>query len=668
MPTLASACPLDCPDACSLEVTVEDGKVVSIGGSYANPLTSGFICSKVSRFGERVHGKSRVFHPLVRTGKKGEGNFRHATWDEALGLVAGKLTQVRQEFGGGAILPYSYGGSNGYLTQDTTDARLWRRLGASRLLRTICAAPTGAAAKALYGKMPGVSLEDYVYAKLIILWGANPPVSGIHLVPKIYAAQQNGGKLIVVDPRRTQLAKRADLHLPVRPGSDLPVAMAIHRWLFESGRADSRFLSEHAEGTEQLRAKAGGWDFASAAKEAGVAPSDIEALARLYAESSPAVIRVGWGLERNRNGGSAAAAIMALPAVAGKFGVRGGGYTMSNSAAWKLDSLKTTGTPEPAARPVNMNLLGRALTEFDSPPVKLLFVYNSNAAATAPRQGKVLAGLAREDLFTVVFDSVMTDTAAFADVVLPATTFLEQEELSRGYGAFVLQNGKPVIPPVGEARPNFEVFAELVRRTGLSAEGEAETAGELRAAILAQSPHQEEFARQLRETGVAVPAWGPNPIQFTDVLPETSDGKVHLFPGELDRECPTGLYGYRPDPATPEFPLAMISPASDHAISSTLFELYERQVPVEIHPEDAAPRQVRDGVRVRVFNSFGEVRCLAKISEDVRPGVVRLPKGLWRKHTLNGSTATTLVPDTLTDFGGGACFNDARVEVALLLP
>lgn len=663
MEKVASACPLDCPDACSLEVGIEAGRVASVGGGRANPVTGGYICSKVRRFPERMYGPDRILRPGVRTGEKGSGAFRDVSWEEALALVAGRLTDVRDRFGGEGILPYSYGGSNGYLSQETTDERLFRRLGASRLGRTICAAPTGRAAQALYGKMPGVSYEDYPEANLIVLWGVNPSVTGIHLVPRIQAAQRRGARLVVVDPRATPLARRADLHLAVRPGSDLAVALAVISRLFESGRADAAFLARHATGADQLREAARPWTMQRAAEVAGVAAADIERFAELYAQARPAVVRCGWGLERNRNGGSAASAVLALPAVAGKFGVRGGGYTMSNSPAWKFDPAALSGAPEAGTRIVNMNRLGEALEPEAEPPVKLLFVYNSNALATAPRQERVRAGLAREDLFTVVFDQVMTDTARYADVVLPATTFLEHRELSRGYGAYVLHDAPPAAPPAGEARPNIDVFAELCRRTGTAVPGEPETAGDFADAILRQSGRPDEIRRDLAERGAAFPDSGRRPVQFGDVFPRTDDRRVHLFPDALDREAPRGLYAFRELPEDRRFPLALISPASDRTISSTLGELDGRPVPVELHPEDAAARRVRTGDRVRVFNDFGEVVLRAAITSEVRPGVTRIPKGIWARHTENGRSANALSPDTLTDLGGGACFNDARVEI-----
>jgi anaerobic selenocysteine-containing dehydrogenase len=660
---LASACPLDCPDACSLEVTVADDRVVAVGGSRANPVTGGFICAKVRRLPEHMYGPARLLHPGVRVGRKGAGQFRQASWDEALGLIAERIEAVRRTRGGEGILPFSYGGSNGYISQDTADARLFWRLGASRLARTVCAAPSGRAAMGLYGKMPGVAYQDYAHANLIVVWGMNPTVSSIHLMPFLHDAAKRGAKLVVVDPRRTRLAERVDLHLAVRPGTDLALALAVIRWIFEAGREDRSFLARHATGVDELRRRADSWTVDRAARETGVPAPDIERFARLYADSNPAAIRCGWGLERTRHGGSAVAAVLALPAVAGKFGVRGGGYTMSNSAAWReLDGLAAARATPPPTREINMNRLGEALEARGGESVDLLFVYNCNPAVTIPNQARVLRGLAREDLFTVVFDPVMTDTARYADVVLPATTFLERTELSRGYGAYALQYARAVVGPAGEARPNHDVFSELCRRTGVAKTGDPETADEIADAILETSPRGTQLRRRLRDGGIAFLEQGAAPVPFVDVFPNTPDGRVHLVPEDLDREAPGGLYRY--DPAKPEdrYPLALISPASDRTISSTLGERHRAPVSVELHPADALDRGIGEGDRVRVFNDLGEVFCPARLSGALRPGVVMLPKGAWL-HNMTGGTATALAPDCLTDLGGGACFNDARVEI-----
>jgi anaerobic selenocysteine-containing dehydrogenase len=657
---VATACPLDCPDACSLTVSVRDGRIVEVDGGHASDVTRGYICAKVRRFPERVYGPDRVRYPMVRTGRKGSGEFARVSWDEALEKIASEITRVRETISPEAILPFCYGGSNGLLTQDAVDMVFFRRLGASRLLRTVCAAPTSAANQALYGKMPSVVYRDYPETKLLILWGVNPGVSGIHAIPYIRAAQKNGAKLVVIDPRTTPQARVADLHLAIKPGTDVVVALAVHRYLFENGYADQAFLDAHTTGAELLRTKAAEWTFERAAEVAGVGVADLLQLAHWYAGSSPALVRCGWGLERNRNGGNASLAVLALPAVGGKFGVRGGGYAMSNSAAWGL-TRPWLDAPEPPTRAINMNQLGEVLTEPPSPPVSLLFVYNCNPAATIPDQARVLRGLERDDLFTVVFEQVLTDTVPYADVVLPATTFLEHYDFSKAYGPITMQLTQPVVEPIGEARSNADVFNDLGRRLDLFDEEGGR--GELDSLLRVLNDLPAEVGSDLKATGVARPPWDGAPVQFVDVFPRTSDGKVHLFPADLDREAPAGLYAYQPDPATDLFPLALISPASDRTISSTLGELPRPEVRLLIHPDDASSRQIDDGEDVRIWNELGEVRCRAQVGTWIRPGTVVLPKGLWRRHTANGYTATALAPATLTDIGGGACFNDARVQV-----
>ena len=656
-----TACPLDCPDSCSLAVTVKGGKITTIDGSRKNPVTDGYICAKVRRFGERVYGPDRLLFPAVRSGAKGQGRFTRVTWDTALDLISERFRHAKAQHGAESILPYSYGGSNGLLTQDNLDAQLWRRFGTSRLARTLCAAPTGAANMALYGKMPSVTYEDYPAASLIVLWGVNPSVTGIHLVPYLQAAQKCGATLVVVDPRTTPLAKLADVHLAVRPGTDVAVALAMHRYLFLNGGADETFLREHTTGADRLRERAEPWTIERAAETAGVDPAMLERAARLYAERSPALIRCGWGLERNRNGGNAAMAVLALPAVGGKFGVRGGGYAMSNSASWGIDRT-WIGADEPPTRVVNMNRLGRALTEYADPPVSVLFVYNCNPVATAPDQRRIIRGLEREDLFTIVFEQVMTDTALYADVVLPATTFLERYDVAKAYGPLSIDLAKPVIDAVGEARTNADVFGELCSRLGLL--GDDEPTGELDLMLRVLGGLPGAIGDDLGADARPVPPFGAAPIQFVDVFPNTPDRKVDLFPAVLEASAPMGLYRFQPDPGTDRYPLALISPASDRTITSTLGELPRLDAKLIMHPDDAGARGLSEGDFVRVYNELGEVHCELNVAAWIRPGTVSLPKGLWRRSTLNGATATALVPDTLTDLGGGACFNDARVQVA----
>jgi anaerobic selenocysteine-containing dehydrogenase len=657
-----SACPLDCPDLCSLEVEVEAGRVTRIDGDRRNPITDGFICGKVRRLGEHLYGSHRVLTPLRRIGAKGQGEFAPITWDDALDEIAGRLAAIKASHGGEAILPVHYGGSNGWLTEGGAATRLFRRLGASRCERTLCAAPSTAAVRGLYGTVPGVALEDYPHARLIVVWGANPSASGIHLVPIIERAMAAGARLIVVDPRATPLARRADLHLAVRPGTDLPVALALIRELFARGHADRGFLAAHARGLEALTAAAAPWTLERAAAESGCAVDDLARFVALYAAASPAVIRVGWGVERNRNGGSAIAAILALPAIAGKFGVRGGGYTMSNGdVGWGVGPEAGIAEPEPPTRAINLTRLGDALAHAD-PAIRAVVIYNCNPAQTVPDQRAVERGLARDDLFTVVHEQVLTDTCRFADVVLPATAFLEHREVRRGYGVMRLFDSPAVVAPPGEARSNHQVFAALSARLGLDRPGDPLTEDAVVEAIFAGD--RRALRGQLAADGVAAPT-PTAPILFVDVFPATADGKIDLAPAALDAQAPAGLYGYQPDPATAAYPLALISPAIASQISSTFGQLRTAPAAVELHPDDAAARGITAGATVRVWNDLGEVVCLAAISRHLRPGVALLPKGTWRFHTGNGAAATALVPQTLTDLGGGPCYNDARVEIAL---
>jgi anaerobic selenocysteine-containing dehydrogenase len=661
----ASACPLDCPDLCSLEVTVEDGRVTRVDGGRRSPITDGFICGKVRHIPQHLYGPDRVLTPLVREGRKGEGGFRAASWEEALDLVVARLRGIVARSGGAAVLPYHYGGSNGWLTEGALASRFFRRLGSSNLARTLCGVATEAASRGMVGKMPGVAIEDYVHARLVVLWGVNPSATGIHLVPILERARESGAAVVVVDPRRTPLARRADLHLPLRPGTDLPLALSIIDALFARGLADRAFLAAHCAEVDELRRRAARWPIAAAARESGVAAADIERFVELWAHASPAVIRCGWGTERNRNGGSAVCAVLALPAVAGKHGVRGGGSTMSNGdVAWMVGREAAIAAPLPPTRLINMSQIGSALRETSDPRIEALFVYNCNPAATAPNQVAIREGLARDDLFVVVHDQVMTDTARQADVVLPATSFLEHRDVRRGYGAMRLYDSPAVAAAPGQARSNNQLFGELLRRMDLSRPGDPTSDEELVDTIFASHPAGAGLREQMAREGAASPPGGDRPVPFVDVFPTTPDRKVHLVPAELDAQAEGGLYSYKPDPGSEEFPLALISPALATQISSTFGQLRRKEFALEIAPDDAAARGISDGDEVRVWNRLGEVRCVAKLSADLRAGVVFLPKGMWSHHTRNGSTANALVPETLADLGGQAAYNDARVQVA----
>jgi anaerobic selenocysteine-containing dehydrogenase len=660
--TLSTSCIMDCPDACSLEVRVQDGVIESIGAGEENPLTRGFICSKVGRFADRVYHSDRLLHPMRRVGAKGKGEFAPISWDEAIRSITSRFRETRERYGGEAILPYNYGGSNGFLTDDLVDSAYFARLGASRLAKTICAAPTNEVTRGMYGKMPGVAFSDYPEAKLILIWGANPRASNIHLVPFLQEAKKRGAFIALVDPIRTMSADLVDLHLPVYPGADLPLALGmIQHWASE-GRIDRGFLRERADGVEALLRAASEWSLERASAEARVDAAAVRRLADRYADASPAVLRCGWGLERNLNGGQAVAAILAMPALLSKFGVRGGGYTLSNSGAGKLRSEDLWNTAAWNTRTVNMTELSSVLNGPLAPPVKALFVYNCNPVATVPDQNGVMRGLEREDLFTVVFEQVMTDTARYADVLLPATTFLEHYDFKRSYGSYIVGAAQPVIEPEGEARTNASVFAELGRAMEFpdpifhwpeeELRKRVVSAIELNGKPVEASPFESGKVHGYDFDGSATP------VQLGSVFPATGDGKIHLTPPCLGDEP------YRYDRvSSPKFPLALLSPASARLVSSTFGEFHLEELHLTIHPEDAARRGIETGDRVRVANELGEVLCRALVDPRVREGVVSLPKGAWMKSSLNGRTSTALTPTHLNVVGGGACFNDARVEV-----
>jgi len=657
----ASTCPLDCPDRCSLHVTVRDGRVAALEGSHENPETRGFICAKVRRFPERMYGKDRLLHPMRRSGPKGSGTFTRIGWDEAIATIASRLAEVVDRWGGEAVLPYSYGGSNGLVGEGTMDARFFARLGASRLLRAVCAAPTGAVVEAMTGDMPGVAFRDYVDARLVLVWGANPWHSNVHLVPYLKEARRRGARVVLLDPRRTGSAAYVDEWLPVLPGTDVVVALAMIRHLAHTGRVAQEHVREHCTGATTALAAAEPWTFARAAEVSGVPAERLERLAEDYAAAQPAVIRIGWGLERNRNGGSAVAAILALVALGGKLGVRGGGWTLSNSSAFRVDRDHLRGMPEAETRIVNMNRLGHALLgEVQSPPIQALFVYDCNPVATVPNQHAIEEGLRREDLFTVVFDPVRTDTATYADVVLPAVTFPEQSEVYNSYGTYGLHTTTSLVAPPGESRTNEAVFRDLARAMGFRDDVFAEDDEALRARSLAAVRGPVAGDRDAGFRPFDFP--GETPIQLATVWPGTADRRLNLAPPELGPR----IYAYREDEADRAYPLALITPASDDTINSVLGELVEGEARLQMNPDDARDRGIAEGQAIRIWNALGEVHCLARVDAGVARGVVSLPKGLWKRSFRNRRTSTALCPDTLSEIGDGACFNDARVEVGPL--
>ena len=426
---MRTVCPLDCPDTCSIEVTVVDGRVTTVDAAPGNPLTDGWICAKVKHHAKRVHGPHRLLEPLVRTGPKGSASFRSVSWDDALDLVVDRLQIAARDHGAAGVVPYLYNSSAGILAQAALGPRLWRRFGASEVLDTICAATAGQAYEDVYGHMLCSDLADVEHSKLIVLWGANPTVSNVHFAPLVQRAAKAGATVVVIDPRRTAVAARADIHLVVRPGTDVVLALAMAAHLHDEGLLAEAFLDEHVDGVEEYLANAAPWTLDRAADVCGVPAVEIARVAELWATCRPAMLRMGWGLERNRNGGSACRAVLAMPLLTGQFGQRGAGVITSTSGAAPISMRR--GDPDarldwPQRREVNMNDLGKLLCgELEGPPAAVLFVQGANPAVMNPAQAKVVRGLGRDDLFTVVHDQVMTDTARFADVVLPCTTHFE---------------------------------------------------------------------------------------------------------------------------------------------------------------------------------------------------------------------------------------------------
>jgi anaerobic selenocysteine-containing dehydrogenase len=651
MITRPSACPLDCPDRCSVDVEVlPDGRVGRLSGNRDNPMTDGVICGKVAKFARRVHGPERVLTPLRRVGPKGPGaRFEPATWDEALDDVARRWRAILDTDGAEALLPYWYAGSNGYLTGGGIDARLWALLGTTNIERTLCAANTGAGVRLSYGDLPSNDPLDVDHAHGLLLWGANPSASGIHLVPRVRALLERGGELVVVDPRRIPLATMAHLHVAPLPGTDVALALALAHLAFRDGRAARAFLASWTADAAAFEALVADWTPARAAKVCDVPERDIHALAERYGRGGPWLLRCGWGVERTRNGTDAIRAILSLPAVYGTFGVRGGGYVLSTSSGYRTDKA-AIGVPH-RARTVNMAHLGRHLLELRDPPIRALYVYDCNPVATVPDQARVVAGLAREDLFTVVHEQSMTDTCDYADWVLPATTFVEHKELTRSYGGYLLQWAEPVIPPVGQARPNHAVIQDLAARLGVDDPRLRITEEELAAEVVAATRLAPAGTWETLRTERFVKL--PSPTQFVDAFPSA---KIRLVGDDPPR--------YREPPVDADRPLILVSPASTRGISSTLFEtLGDGQATVDLHPDDAAARGLADGQIARVENGVGRATLRVRLDPALRPGVCQIPKGTWRRSTLDGWTGNALVPDVVDERGGGIGYNDARVDV-----
>jgi len=651
-----TACPLDCPDACSLEVTLTLGRITKVDAApideKSNPLTDGWICKKVKHHADRVYSPERIMTPLIRVGSKGSGEFRRATWNEALDLVAAKINTAIAEHGIDSVLPYLYNSSASKLESKYLMTHLFARLGAPDILHTICAATYGAAWDQTFGEMLSIDTLDVVDAKLVVVWGANPAISGTHLLPLLAKVQKAGGKLAVVDPRRTGTASRSDLHLAIRPGTDVVLAYALANEFARTGKVAEGFLAAHTVGSREFLAEARKYSLEDASRICDVPVEQVRELFAMISGSAPAVLRVGYGLERNRNGGSGVLAVLGLWLIAGHFGTQGSGILASASDGFSIDVRASwpNGVARPKRRELNMNHVGRVLRgERDAWPVpaKVLLVQGANPAVTAVDQSGMLAGLSRDEIFTVVHEQVMTDTAKYADVVLPATTHFEVHDLVGSYGSYTAQVIEPVIDRVGESRTNNEFAADLALRLGFGAD---EFDGSP-AAIAARVAGQRGRSVKLREVGTTV--------QFKDTFPTFDGRKARLF--SPDSELP--LPKFRE--TTQKYPLVLISPATSHTINSMFADTDPPRVAISMNPQDAARRNLKDATRVRVHNDSAELEIDLVVDESMRPGVCFIPKGLWLRATRSGLTANAFAPDDLSDLASGACFNDARVEVTV---
>jgi anaerobic selenocysteine-containing dehydrogenase len=668
----ASVCPLDCPDTCSLTVSVEQDRVVAVRGSRANPYTRGVVCAKVPReYPDFVHGRRRLTTPLRRTGARGEGRFERISWDQALDAIRDRFTAIIAAHGPQAILPLNYSGPHGMLAGGSMDLRFFHRLGATLLDRKpLCGGIRAEAWTGTFGDVPGMRPEQAAQARLIVAWGNNVTWSNLHFTQVINDARAKGGRLVVVDPRRTKIAGQADLHLAPRPGTDVLLAWAVAGELERRGALDHAFIAEHVFGFEAYMERARQVGVEDAARDCGLPVDDVRRFAEWYATSSPAAICVGNGLERNQNGGSGIRAIFALPALAGKFGVPGGGLVNGQGHAFPKTPrrLQRPDLVPAGTRTLNIVDVGAHLLDPElDPPIQAVFIYNHNPLVVHPDQNRMRRALAREDLFVVGCDVAMTDSVAFADIVLPACTHFEHDDLFAAYGQQWLQRAEPVIPPVGEALPNTEIFRRLAARFGFDDPAFRASDAELMdEAVDATDARLRGVPPSRLEQPLPMTIGGEEAILFRNVFPRTASGKVELESGYLESKYGQRLPGYRPVQATQ--PLTLLSPASDRLITSTFggSSTNDAPFPLEMHPEDARARGLADGARVRIWNDLGEIHLPLRVTDEVRPGVVSTCKGAWLRTSDNGQTVTALVRANHADLARGACFNDTRVQVAAL--
>jgi anaerobic selenocysteine-containing dehydrogenase len=674
-----SVCPHDCPSCCSLDVAVEDGRITDVTGTAGHPFTQGVICGKVRDYAERVHSPLRVLTPLRRIGAKGQGRFERISWDDALAEITRRWRGIVAEHGGEAILPFSYAGSMGQV-QFFAGHPLFHALGASRLDRSICVSTAYAGWRATLGQVTGNDSEQMVGADLIVLWGVNAAYSTINVMTLVKQARQRGAYVVVIDPYRTPTAVQADEHLHVKPGTDGALALAVMHVLIGEGLVNHDYVERATLGFEALAEHVKAWPPERVAPIVGLDAATIVAFARRYGASPRAFIRIGIGLSRHDNGGMTCRTLACLPALTGAYADPHGGALLSSGGAFGLD-LRALERPDlmptPPPRVINMIRLGRALTDPDmAPPVKALYVYSSNPAAVCPNQTLVLRGLAREDLFTVVHEQVMTDTAHYADLVLPATTSMEHADLYRSFGQFYLQYTEPVIAPQGEARSNWDVFASLARAMGVASEHYARGyEAVLSAALEGGEPHVRAITLERLKRDKSVRLALPRPyLPFADGAP-TPSGKVEFVAASLAAHGLPALPTWTPltegpahtDLAT-RFPLQCIVPPNRFFLNSSFSQserLRRRQgtPTVMLAPEDAAQRGIEDGAAVRVESPRGAARFTAQITDATRPGVAVIEGIWWHRFHPGGLGVNVLTDDRVADMGGGPAFHSNLVEV-----
>jgi anaerobic selenocysteine-containing dehydrogenase len=677
-----AACPHDCPDTCAMLVTVreENGRrvAVKIAGDPAHPTTAGALCTKVSRYLERTYHPDRVLHPLRRAGRKGEGRFERVSWDEALADIAGRLQGIAAR-DPQRIVPYSYAGTMGLVQGEAMASRFFHRLGASLLDRTICATAGGEALAATLGTRLGTDIERFQDARLIVFWGTNAIASNLHLWSRAQEAKRRGAKLIAIDPYRSLTAEKCHQHIALMPGTDGAFALGVIHVLVREGWLDRDYIERYTLGFEALAERARGFDPDRVAALCGIRADEITGFAREYWEARPAAIRLNYGMQRTHGGGNAVRAVACLPALAGHWRDPAGGLLLSTSGAFQVDEAALY-RPDLLAgrrpRTINMSTIGRDLLAAD-PPIEALIVYDSNPVAVAPQSSEVARGFAREDLFTVVLEHFQTDTADYADYVLPATTQLEHVDVHKSYGHYYMLANNPAIEPLGEALPNSEIFRRLAARMGFDEPCFAEDDDALAAQAFARRGTTSRFDwARLKERGwqrLDLPdAYAP----FAQGNFPTPSGRCEFVSERLGAAGADPVPGHVPpyesaasNPGLARrFPLAIISPPARNFLNSTFVNVAslrdtEGEPTLEIHPQDAAAREISDGARVRVFNERGSFELRARVTDRARPGCVVALSIWWKKLARDHRNANEVTSQALTDIGRGPTFYDCLVEV-----